>query len=174
MIDDKNYIYGVFNESFAAGRFFPHELCLYGYNDETESFLAKDFTFSGTGRFTESYASYSDIANAFHSIGSEDDYFLEGRGGLVFLKYHPDVKYVIDKEMLHEDIENYLASTNISRLDHLANNRFSYGSYDLDVYDRLITNLSDEELGVDIRVFAVFSDHKKMLSLRAKYLSTSV
>jgi hypothetical protein len=170
MIDDGNFIYGVFNEHFVNRKFLAHELCLYGYDDETERFLVKDFTLGKSGRFSETMATFSDIEKAYLTINENDDYLLDWKGGLLFFSYCSNGSYGLSRDILKKDIYEYLSGINISKYEHAAFNWFEDVTFGLKIYDEIINNLEDSEFGNDVRVFSNFTDHKTMLNLRTRHL----
>lgn len=168
MIKNGNYIYGIFNEFFIAGEYLPHELFIYGFDDDKRTFLTADFTYGIT--YSSKPIKYEEIAKSYETLKECDDYMFQGRGGIHFLSYYPDVNYKMDTNHLKRSIDDYLNSNNLSKYDTCKCNEIKFGKYGIEAYNQLIRNIDDKELGLDTRILAVLRDHKHMQWLREIYL----
>lgn len=169
MIDCENYIYGIFNEHFISGNYFPHELFIYGYDNDKGFFYTSDFSY--TGSYGDKCVKYEDIEEAYYSLKPEDDYLFRGRGGIAFLSYYPNVSYTLNLKFIKESLICYQKSYNVSKLDERKTSITMSGCYGLSTYTFLIDNIKSGEYAIDPRAIAILRDHKKMLYLRCQYLS---
>ena len=74
------YVYGVFDEAkilcdSGADYKFPHELFIYGYDDEEQQFYVGDFTFGE--HYSYSKVSYSDVRNGYDTITAQEDHIFK-------------------------------------------------------------------------------------------------
>ncbi|GHV28352.1 hypothetical protein FACS18948_7100 [Clostridia bacterium] len=155
--------------SFLTGRNFMHEMCIYGYDDEIQSFLCADFMLGENGKFTFKNVSYKDIVDAYLKSSDADDFLYRGRGGLQMLSHFDKREYTFSILQFITSINDYLTEKNM--FDYIWNDENSRDDYrfGMSVYSEMLRRIRDESTSIDIRVLSNLSDHKKMLYHRELY-----
>lgn len=174
-IDLDNYIYGVVDESQLIHRDksekkYPHELFVFGYNDQDETFDVADFTFKGKYSFEK--VTYSDFRRAYYNIERNEDYLLRGKGGIQLLSFYSDAFYCFDTILVKESLEDYLYARNSQYKYRSLHNPDEY-VFGIDIYDTLIIYLNSffsRNETIDLKPFHVMFDHKVLMVNRLKFM----
>ena len=176
------YVYGVFDEAkilcdSGADYKFPHELFIYGYDDEEQQFYVGDFTFGE--HYSYSKVSYSDVRNGYDTITAQEDHIFKddykGRRGIyVIQKNLADTYYELDTQYIKDTIIEYLESKDTKNHFRMMRNRFKDTVFGVDVYDAVLKQigkqLSAEDPDFDIRALHILYDHKVLMMERLKYM----
>lgn len=174
------YVFGIFDQGKLIGKNhkFPHEVFIYGYDDENKYFYTKDFIFNN-GKYTGKRISYSDIEYAYQNITNEDFKFRNllnnyKRGLFLIGKNTDRLYYQLDINWLKVLLSDYLDSSNTHNRSKICwqkrdENDYIYG---IKIYDRLCEFLENHErtLVDDIRPLHVLYDHKLLMRSRINYL----
>jgi hypothetical protein len=181
-IDLGGYVYGVFDEAkilcdSGADYKFPHELFIFGYDDETELFNVGDFTFGE--HYSYNTVTYSDVKNGYEVISAPEDHVFKddykGRRGIyVIQKNTDDTYYELDTKYIKDTLVEYLESTDSKNHFRMMRNRFNDTTFGINVYDAVLKQISKqltaEDPDFDIRALHLLYDHKVLMMERLKYM----
>ncbi len=176
------YIYGVFDEAkilcdSGADYKFPHELFIYGYDDEKQEFNVGDFTFGE--HYSYSTVLYSDVRNGYDTITASEDHVFKddykGRRGIFVIQRNlADTYYELDTKYIKDTLIEYLESKDSKNHFRMMRNRFSDTVFGVDVYDAVLKQigkqLSADDPDFDIRALHILYDHKVLMMERLKYM----
>lgn len=176
------YVYGVFDEAkilcdSGADYKFPHELFIYGYDDEKQEFNVGDFTFGE--HYSYSAVSYSDVRNGYNTITAAEDHIFKddykGRRGIyVIQKNLAETYYELDTKYIKDTLIEYLESKDSKNHFRMMRNRFNDTVFGVNVYDAVLKQigkqLSAEDPDFDIRALHILYDHKVLMMERLKYM----
>lgn len=173
-----NYIYGIFDEFPFLDRFFNnklnkllHELFIYGFDCETQTFDVADFTFKGKYSFEK--VTFEQITKAYNNVSQKDDYFYEDRGGLLLASFNSKASYELDTEFIKQTIKEYLNSVNSTENLRMTSNPIRYANFGLSIYDKIAEHfqlLLEGKVRLDLRPLHVLYDHKNLMVNRIEYL----
>jgi hypothetical protein len=184
-IDNGMYVFTIINTQYANTEVsgatqerFAHEVFIYGYNLERNTFYIADFVFKGRYSFEE--VSIDAIVKGYQDITAAEDYLISDNGGIVLMKFE-DAIYHFDKQLVKSSLKNYIFSGDgIDYFSHVAirdNSVYFEGkgneAIGIDAYRLLyehITNLSTNTVGFDRRVPFVYFEHKKLMQERVQYM----
>ncbi len=175
MIDAENYIYLVADQQYFIDiheEAFPHDMFIYGYDLESESFYAADFTFSDTGKYIYKEISMQGFKKGYEVITEKDDFYYYERGGVGLFHFDSNAYYNFDIEFVKEQIREFLNSIDYSERFRSADNPFEKREYGARAYDLLGSFLRDdkgEHRGVR-KSLSVLRDHKKLMVDRLQYM----
>ena len=181
-IDLGGYVYGVFDEAkilcdSGADYKFPHELFIFGYDDEAKQFNVGDFTFGEHYSYTT--VSFDDVKNGYDSISAPEDHIFKddykGRRGIyVIQKNLGDTYYELDTKYIKDTLVEYLESKDSKNHFRMMRNRFNDTVFGVNVYDAVLKQigkqLSAEDPDFDIRALHLLYDHKVLMMERLKYM----
>lgn len=153
-----------------------HDLLIYGYDKKQEILYCSDFLFSNLQKYTFSHISFSALREGFMNCKlDKSSGYLKGQFYLYKMREAKHVRYRFNpihivnalKQYVNSDIPEYWLIHNIR--DNLDDRAFG-----LDVYDVLAEHVEivkRNQLGyIDIRLFYVLYDHKKIMKHRFEYL----
>jgi hypothetical protein len=184
-IDNGMYVFTIINTQYANKEVsgviqerFAHEVFIYGYNLERNTFCIADFVFKGRYSFEE--VSIDAIVKGYQDITAAEDYLISDNGGIVLLKFE-DTIYHFDTKLVKSSLKNYISSGDgIDYFSHVAIRdntiffeRKENEAVGIDAYRLLyehITNLSTNTVGFDSRVPFVYFEHKKLMRERVQYM----
>lgn len=172
-INLNNYIYAVFDQAhFLQGyESLPHDLFIYGFNEESEVFYVADFTFKEKYSFAE--VSFSQIEKAYYGIKENDDWLYGGKGGLSLLSFNSKATYDFNIMLVIELFEEFLLGKNSYEKSREISHQSPPCVFGLEVYPKLAEDLirvKNRWQEVDYRPFHVIYDHKILMLQRIKYL----
>ncbi len=153
-----------------------HDLLIYGYDKEQEILYCSDFLFSDSRKYTFSHISFTALREGFMNCKlDKSSGYLKGQFYLYKMREAKHVRYRFNpihivnalKQYVNSDIPEYWLIHNIR--DNLDDRAFG-----LDVYNVLAEHVEiakREQLDyIDIRLFYVLYDHKKIMKHRFEYL----
>ena len=181
-IDLNGYVYGVFDEAkilcdSGVDYKFPHELFIFGYDDEKEEFNVGDFTFGQHYSYTT--VSYEDVKRGYEIITASEDHMFKddykGRRGLYVIQKNTDALYYeLDTSYIKDTLIEYLEAKDTKNHFRMMRNRFSDTVFGVDVYralfEQIKKQLSTDDLDFDIRALHLVYDHKVLMIERLKYM----
>jgi hypothetical protein len=146
---------------------FPHDMFVFGYDDESGHFHIADFM--KDNRYYQAQASYDQVREAFHS--EYDDSY--GFNGIQLLKPDDDARYPFDVDWIIQMLEDYASGYLTSRrFQTLGDPHVEVCVYGLDIYRELINFIYRSANTFLIRrALHTLSDHKKLMKLRVEYLA---
>ncbi|WP_187355400.1 hypothetical protein ['Paenibacillus yunnanensis' Narsing Rao et al. 2020] len=147
-----------------------HDMFVYGYDLDRRIFYISDFFKDGV--YSQEEISFSDFDLAFtkKNLTNNPDYL----NGMVYLyKFNKEFEYDFSIEGIINSINNYLFNE-IPEYWKLYNyhNQINI-DFGMQIYSTLknyVNNTSDNEGSLDIRPFYLLYEHKRIATLRMKYL----
>lgn len=181
-IDLNGYVYGVFDEAkilcdSGVDYKFPHELFIFGYDDDTEEFNVGDFTFGQ--HYSYSTVSYGDVKRGYEIITASEDHMFKddykGRRGLYVIQKNTDALYYeLDTAYIKDTLIEYLEAKDTKNHFRMMRNRFTDTVFGVDVYralyEQIKKQLTAEDPDFDIRALHLVYDHKVLMIERLKYM----
>ena len=153
-----------------------HRILLYGFDDELNIFNICGWNKNGIYSINE-LVSFNDFAAAFQSKYNED-ILLSKRGIFCFkldVSYFESHQYKLDIEYVYREINDYLASNNVSEKFGMYHNKldpekYSFGIGVYNDFNKYLHKLVDNEANAsNIAVHAIW-EHKKCMLMRINYL----
>ncbi|MFD2413639.1 hypothetical protein [Paenibacillus rhizoplanae] len=172
-INLNNYIYAVFDHAyFLQGQDrLPHDLFIYGYDQERQVFHAADFTFTGKYSFAE--VSFEQLKKAYHAIEGDEDWLFSGKGGVSLISFNDSLGYDFNISNVAAQLEGFLTGHNHFEKSREMTYRTNPCVYGLEIYSKLIENLlkiQEKEAEADYRPFHVLCDHKALMLRRIPFM----
>lgn len=159
-----------------------HNMMIYGFDDQLESFHIADFM--KNGRYMFEICKYAELLNAIETFGDLDSIFYPSKKSKIsLLKIKEKVQVEFHVHEFRKELGEYLVLTEKDRDLFLQTNWFNvcdndYRSFGITHFDNLANYLwycqDKEHIIENYRVFHVFYDHKKAMYQRIKYLNESV
>ncbi len=182
LIDSQTYVHMMINYYHVKqSRYYHkdnlcHDVMIHGYDKEKRVLFCSDFIFSQTQKYMFSEIDFDEFRLAFNNcILDERSNFLKGLFYLYKVKPEHSIEYGFDKINIIQTIEEYY-HCNIPEYWYLFNNQgdSQYKAFGLNVYDTLIQYIQDaitkKQEMMDIRLFNILFDHKRMMNLRIVFL----
>jgi hypothetical protein len=173
-IDDNWVVFLIIDTSCLAasgeeeGIYSPHEIVVFGYNVEENTFDIANFF--QQGKFDYKKASFVEFENAFASQ-SKHLFGYSGLFGPQLLKMDPTIKYSFDIEYLLVLLKDYINSTNTSKRYKIIEEPLDATHvFGMDCYQEIQHYLESEQFFSVGRMLHVLSDHKLLMHLRIEYL----
>lgn len=170
-----NYIYGIFDEGklFHTSKF-RHELFIYGYNEEADTFSVADFTLT-PGYPKYGYKKYPSeaVCQAYHSIEESEDYLWDRKGGLLLVQARENGLYDFDAVLVKKSLMEYLSGYNSFYNYRMRMKPYTDKEYGVDVYAMISNNIKSSVTGeslLDVRVLHNLYDHKVLMLNRMEYM----
>lgn len=147
---------------------FPHDILIYGYDEEAQVFYSADFF---TSKYSFETLPFDDLVQAYQGVR---DFSLEHYNrDLVFLyRYNQPSNISFDSDGYIEQVADYLHSRSSYNWFE-GNDYFDSTTVGLQNYEFLCDMVNSRILegnSWDIRPFHLLYDHKQMLLIRMKYL----
>lgn len=175
-INSNNYVHTMINYfyvpliSYDNKIHFKHDILIFGYDLNEEVLYVSDFF--GAGKYSYEKISFSDFNKAFstYSLAKNSDYLNE----MVYLyKVNPKCDYKFNINNISNSIKSYLYGSIPEYWDIYNRDNRDDIVFGIDTYTTLknyITRKRSSDEIDDIRPFYMLYDHKKIMSLRLKYL----
>ncbi len=153
-----------------------HDMLVYGYDENDKFYIADNFA---NGVYRKGSCTRIELKQAVENL-SEHEYWYNGyRGTIEMLSYNPEKRAVFEPYRIKESIQDYLWS------DTSKNWYVSYAMWDsnetenrcfgMQCYNALFKHLEKAKEGEDdtssLRAFHLEYEHKKIMSLRLKWLN---
>ncbi len=176
-MDENHYILCIADLFYIEGthafgkRKAPHELFIYGYDRKQQVLHVADFTFVDKPGYSFNTVRFDQFERAIAACTAADDY-IDYTDSLQLWNYNKAASFRYDRELLVDHLRDYLYSRNSSKKISMKQNVES-GAYGLDVIDALKVHNKytvEHYKLADQRALHIFYDHKRMMSLRLKYL----
>lgn len=147
---------------------FPHQLFIYGYDDETELFYVGDFFQGGDFRLTT--APYEEVREAYYSLDVSKWGDLHYEIGIKLFRRVPCDYYGFNLNYYKRLLQDYVESVNSMTFQSAGDTSKLYGQRA--IYDYMRTNIDAlfHDKWLDWRIFAVNVDHKNVLRIGHDYL----
>lgn len=184
-IDLGYYVYCKVDEGYICReKRFLHELIIFGYEDETESFKIADFTLTKSQKYTFSSTSYQNLKKAYESVLNEEDDMQDGiggNGGIFIFTVNKVYEYQFNLDALIVSLEDYLNCSDSGKFYRTyvldKESKFSKGlqgvCYGLDVYDKVIKYYEEVREGKNrfyIQPLHVLYDYHVLMVRRLGFL----
>lgn len=164
MINHGYYIYGLYNELYIQGKSayhnydFVHDYLIYGYDDDIKSF--KSVGYLKNQKYKRYNINYDDFHNSLK-------HFCFSRLSIHFHKINFNFQPQINISLITNAINDYLLSQQNS------SNIKTDDIYGINVWHKLAEQiLTTSNSALDIRSFRAFVEHKAIMHLRFKILSS--
>ncbi|PWV98560.1 hypothetical protein DFQ01_11770 [Paenibacillus cellulosilyticus] len=172
-LNDNNYIVTFADEYYVPNRSafqkfnLVHDVLIYGYClDRNVLYIAgyNDMTYG----FSE--INFEDFESAFININNQGGNLVKWANGIHLFQLKLDNQFHFDLTLIIELLEDYLYSHNSSNRFKMYENP-DHHVYGLHTYDLLIEYLEKvDDQPIDLRMFHIFYEHKKVMVNRLKYL----
>jgi hypothetical protein len=175
-IDTENYVHTMINYFYVpiSDRYkrlnFIHDIFIYGYDTEKKELYVSDF-FKG-GKYSKQVISFEDFTLAFscYQFAENNDYMHQ----LVYLyKFNNNCDYQFHIQNVVKSIRMYLFGQVPEYWEQYNNGNRQEIVFGTQIYMTLknyAVRLKQEGEYFDIRAFYLLYDHKKLMTLRLKYL----
>jgi len=150
-----------------------HDILIYGYDKEKQVFYGADFF---KGKYSQELISNDELRNGYLALNIiiKEDWL----NGVVELKPSNTRVYDLNIHKIRRNITEYLDSKNPTIHNELlfcymTDDYYIYGLSIYHILNKYINNIIDnnnDKYNVDIKLFHVLYDHKKMMTMLAKYL----
>lgn len=184
-IDLGYYVYCKVDEGYICRENrFLHELVIFGYDDEAESFNIADFTLTKSQKYTFSSTTYENLKKAYESVSVEEDDMQDGvggNGGILVFSVNKDYTYEFNLDALVVSLEDYLNCNDSGKYyrTHSFNKETNFSKglqcvcYGLQVYDWIIKYY--EKVGKGENIFFiqplhVLFDYHVLMAKRLEFL----
>jgi hypothetical protein len=144
-----------------------HETLVFGYDKETRMFDLLGF--DGQMRFTETQASFEEVAEAFNMYVPTHNWNAQ----ILLYQFNDEASYQFHPLLVANVIEDYLLSRNTSERMFMMIEPYDKCVFGLDVYAKLeeyFQLILEKQLGHDYRYLHVFWEHKKSMLARIGYM----
>ena len=152
-LDNKKYVFGVFNDEYIPEKssyqrfYFQHDYLLYGYDEN--GFISAAYLRDGF--FKEFHISFEDYNLAVRTLGS-DQY-------IRFLTYDAESDLCFIPKMVKNALSDYLHSRNLKQDKTI---------YELMRLNSLLMSLTSSM--IDIRSVCFLKEHKNLMKMRLEYM----
>ena len=178
-IDEEYYIYLPVDTGMITAygeRQHPHDMLIFGYDDERKIFHIADF-FQGK-RYGFSTASYTEVENA---LQQSLNYWIFN-DDIILMKVNQDAVFSFEPSSVCESIREYLDASKTktdlySRVKYFPSlfnkgvpEKFIYGMDCYKIIYNYLLNNDNFELQHNIQVFHLFSEHKEVMYERINYM----
>lgn len=151
----------------------PHDIFVYGYNQDKRIFYVAD-NFKN-GKYSFEVCSFNELAEAYYNISEEDESYLTFDRCIDLLSYKSDPSNPVyfDPIIFKQSLEDYLNSRNVHQkypLNSFIHDRGKH-TFGISTYSVLSDHIEQFHLNQDIRPFHVFMEHKNIMLQRMIYLN---
>lgn len=157
-------------------RHYIHDLLLFGYDDDKETYNIAGY--NQEGLYTISKISYIQFENAFYAnnIDKEEN---EWADNIYLFKYNSKYDYKFNIKLLKKLMSDYLNSTNSFEEYKRYDNPQADTVYGLEVYNKIVEYLHYlkageqpfTQYGIDNRIFRLIKEHKLIMLERLHYIN---
>lgn len=170
-IDNHYYVYLIVNcqyiSAYEEKENRPHDLLVYGYNQETgEYYIADCFK---NGKYAFKLCSFQELEGAYVFLPEQDEDFCNFNGAIQLISYLPqEVSFQCHK--VKYSLQAYLDCQPLDNRSHDPDH--VYGIDGFNIFQDYITLLRDHrDLPVDIRPIHNLWEHKLVMSKRIAYMN---
>lgn len=149
---------------------FKHPNFIYGYCNSSQEYYISD-NFAG-GKYNISRVSFKEFEWAYKSMTNLNSFC--NYEGIEMISLKNDVNFEFNYDVLTELLKDYLYSKSTNKkvpfISESKKNNYLFG---LDIYHFLIqyvNSLPYNRMNIDIRLFHLLSEHKKVMCLRVQFL----
>jgi hypothetical protein len=149
----------------------PHDLFIYGYDDQKQIFYTMGYNSSGF--YSSQEVSYADFSKAF-AHNKQNKYLFYWTDKIHFLHRNDDSIYEMDSDFIFASLKSYMLGENVSDC-HKASCNSIPKIYDFDIYDKLIEYMPlSKTCYKDLRIPNLLYEHKKIMRMRFEYMLNNV
>lgn len=157
------YVSGMYNERYIPGKSaygkydYLHDYIIYGYDDDTQSFLSAGYLLDG--KYQSFSITYENFENSINNLNAQDIM-------METWKYNDRASFALNLPRIREDLADYLASRNSK---HVYTDDKAYGR---DGILRLKEYFETTfEAGIDLRYTRALMEHRHFMLLRFQYFA---
>lgn len=148
---------------------FPHQLLLFGYGNKKEVFYANNFAFKGY--YATAEIPFEDITKSYYNILHEYDMIRMNIGkGKTLLHLKAKCAYKFDKDLVRDQLVKYVCEKEINIPMHILGASSFYGQKICEVLNNILNLMKQGLYSLDVRLFGVLYDHKKLMHERITYM----
>lgn len=154
-----------------------HDMFIYGYNKETETFeIADNFVY---GKYDYQTCTFEELTNAFNNLSTshEKDYYGASKlkGAVELISYNDEVELSFNLKVFVESLKDYILGT----VPRPGFNNYDYSPHVYgckSIYEVIISHLQglhEDKISLDIRKPYIMWEHKSVMLKRITFLENS-
>jgi len=180
-LDSGHYVYTVINQEHIlheitgnAPARHCHDLLIYGYNSNLNTFHVADFTFKNKYSFEQ--VSIDSLLKGFMDVSEAEDYLIAGRGGVVLLGVNEKAAYSFNESLVRKSFEDYYLSNGFDYFVNMmmSNSIKTDAEYvGLSCYDLILDCIRGvRDVPIDWKIPHIIYEHKNLMLKRIEFMKS--